>query len=190
MKKLLPIFLLFSLSTSYAQLDKGAGLAGAQLNLVVNDMYYTALGFGSSGYEKHFAISIAPTYGYALQRNWLLGLQATLGFESSTFNGGGAAYTSNTLNTDFGLAPFTRLYLDVIKNGKLKVFGVGALEFNIASRRISYEVGSPARFSKTSINPSVGAGIAWFGRRTSFDISMSTQALRVGLYKVIQSRKK
>jgi hypothetical protein len=90
----------------------------------------------------------------ALQRNWLVGAQATLGIETSKFNGGGAAYTSNYLFTDFGLAPFTRLYLDLTGNGRLKVFGVGALEFNIASQRITYPGVFTSRFSKTSINPS------------------------------------
>lgn len=192
MKKLLPVFLMFLFSTSYAQLEKKSRLAGAQLNLLVNDMYYTAFGFGSSGYEKHFSISIVPTYGLAIQRNWLVGIQATLGFETSKFDGGGSAYTSRTLSTDFGLAYFTRLYLDITKKGNLKVFGVGALEANIASRRTSYPsgAGSSSRVSKTSINPSIGGGVAYFGQRTSFDLSMSTQALRFGFYKVIHPRKK
>lgn len=193
MKKLLLVFLLFSFSTSYAQLqlEKGAKLAGAQLNLLVNDMYYTMFEFGNRGYEKYFGISIAPTYGVAIKRNWIVGAQATLGIEGSTFNGWGSGYTTNYLYTDFGLAPFTRLYLDITRNGKLKIFGAGALEFNIASRRTSYSGGGPAsRLSKTTINPSAGGGIAYFGRRISFDASMSTQALRIGFYKVIRPRKK
>ncbi len=191
MKKLFPVLLMFVFSTSYAQLEKGSKLAGVQLNLLVNDMYYTSLGFGNSGYEKYFGISLVPTYGYALHRNWLIGVQATVGFETSKFDAGGIPYTSRTLSTDFGLAPFTRFYLDLTRKGKLKVFGTGALECNIASQRISYSSGgSPGRFSKTSLHPSLGGGIAYFGRRNSFDLSMSTQALRIGLYKVIGPHKK
>lgn len=194
MKKnlLLIIVSMFLLSTSYGQLDKGSKIAGAQLNLVVNDMYYTALGFGSSGYQKHFGISLVPTYGYAIQRNWLLGVQATLGFNSEKFEGGSAYTSRTTLYTDFGLAPFTRLYLNITKNGKLKVFGVAALEFNIASQRVSYpdNVIAQITYSKTSFNPSIGGGIAYFGRRTSFDLSMGTQAVRFGFYKVIRPGKK
>ncbi|MES2374389.1 MAG: hypothetical protein V4557_17565 [Bacteroidota bacterium] len=194
MKKLLLVFLMFSFSNSYAQLqlEKGAKLAGAQLNLLVNDMYYTMFEFGSKGYEKYFGISIAPMYGVAIKRNWILGAQATLGIEGSTFNGWGMGYTINYLYTDFGLAPFTRLYLDITRNGKLKIFGTGALEFNIASRKISFPDSptSTTHYSKTTINPSVGGGIAYFGRRISFDASMSTQALRIGFYKVISPRKK
>lgn len=194
MKKILLAFLMFSFSTSYAQLqlEKGAKLAGVQLNLLVNDMYYTMFEFGSSGYDKYFGISIAPIYGVAIQRNWILGAQATLGIEDSKFKGGGIAYGANYLYTDFGLAPFTRLYLDITRNGKLKVFGAGALEFNIATQRISYpgSAASTSRNSKTTINPSAGGGIAYFGRRISFDASMSTQALRIGFYKIIRPRKK
>jgi hypothetical protein len=80
MKKLLLIFLTFSLSTSYAQLlRKRSKLAGAQLNLVVNDMYYTRFEFGSSGYDKHFGISIVPTYGCP----------------TTKLAGGGTGYTGN-----------------------------------------------------------------------------------------------
>lgn len=195
MKKLLFVFLMFSFSSSYAQLqlEKGAKLAGAQLNLLVNDMYYTMFEFGSSGYEKYFGISIAPTYGVAVARNWIVGGQATLGIEGSKFNGGGIGYTANYLDTDFGLAPFTRLYLDITRNGKLKIFGAGALEFNIASQRVSYPGSvstASSHYSKATINPSAGAGIAYFGRRISFDASMSTQALRIGVYKIIHSGKK
>lgn len=191
MKKITLLLFTFSLSASYAQLEKGTQLAGAQLNLMVNDMYYTKLEFGSSGYESYFGISIAPTYGYSVQRNWVLGVQATLGFESSRFTGGGVTYAARTLYTDFGLAPFTRLYLDITGKGKLKVFGAGALECNIASERTSYQDGSVvSRFSKTTVHPSLGGGIAYFGRRTSFDLSMSTEALRVGFYKIIRSPKK
>jgi hypothetical protein len=193
MKKLLLIFLMFSLSKSYAQLDKGAKIAGGQLNLLVNDMYYTMLEFGSSGYEKYFGISLVPTYGYAIQRNWIVGAQATIGIERVKVNMGGGSYTYNQTYTDFGLAPFTRLYLDLTTDKKLKIFGVGALELNIASQVTSYPGGissSSTRYSKTTVNPSLGGGVAYFGRRTSFDISMSTQALRVGFYKVIQARKK
>jgi hypothetical protein len=192
MKKILLILLTCSLSTSYAQLqlEKGAKLAGVQLNLMVNDMYYTRLEFGSSGHDKYFGIGIVPTYAVALRRNWVVGAQATLGIETSKFDGGGTAYTANYLFTDFGLAPFTRLYLDLSGNGRLKVFGAGALEFNVASQRVTYPGFSPSRFSKTSINPSVGGGIAYFGRSISIDLSMSTQALRIGFYRVIRSRKK
>jgi len=192
MKKLILIFLTFTLSTSFAQLDKGTKLAGGQLNLVVNDMYYTAFRFGNSGYEKYFGISIVPTYGYAIQRNWILGMQATFGIENLKFNGGGGAYTFNQQFTDIGLAPFTRLYLGITNNQKLKVFGVAALEFNIAMQKISYPDGfaPTSHSSNTTLTPSVGAGIAYFGRKTSFDLSMTTTAVRVGFYKFLPYRKK
>lgn len=194
MKKYLLIILTFSFSTSYAQLqlEKGAKLAGVQLNLLVNDMYYTMFEFGSSGYEKYFGISIAPIYGVAIQRNWILGAQATLGIEGSKFDAGGSSNTTKNLFTDFGLAPFTRFYLDMTRNGKLKVFGTGALEFNIASQRINYSgsVAPISHYSKTTLTPSAGGGIAYFGRRISLDLSMSTQALRVGFYKVLYRAKK
>ncbi|MEO8172433.1 MAG: hypothetical protein ABI581_05100 [Sediminibacterium sp.] len=193
MKKLFLILFVFSLTASNAQLEKGSKLAGVQLNLIVNDMYYTKLGFGSSGYEKYFGVSIAPVYGVAVQRNWIVGGQATLGIESWKFNAGGSSYTSDNLSTDLGLAPFTRLYLDITKAGRLKIFGTAAVEFNIASRRTSYpssvSSGSSSS-SKTTLTPSAGGGIAYFARKISIDVSMSNTALRLGVYKVIPYRKK
>jgi hypothetical protein len=192
-KVLLLIVLILSLPTANAQLEKGSKLAGAQLNLLVNDMYYTMFEFGSSGFDKYFGVSIVPTYGIAVQRNWIVGAQATLGIKTSKFDGGGAAYTANYLFTDFGLAPFTRLYLDITRKGKLKVFGAGALELNVASERISYSgsvTTSRTYRSKTTLTPSAGGGIAYFGKKISLDLSMSTTALRFGFYKVIPYHKK
>ena len=114
MKKLLFILFLFVITTSNAQLEKGSKLVGLQTNLMINDMYGTrlALSFGSSRHD--LGLNIVPTFGYALQRNWLVGAQATLGIESVKYKALPPGYNHTDTYIDLGFAPFTRLYLDLL----------------------------------------------------------------------------
>lgn len=192
MKKSILIFV-FVLTGIHAgaQLEKGRQLLGVQLPLITNDMYYTHLAFSTGSGGNDYGISINPTYGYAIEHNWVLGLQATFGIESLTNDNSNWTNNKETY-TDLGLAPFTRFYVDIQKKGKLKIFGMAAIEFNHANSRFTNRASGnsftgPSGYSTTG---SLGAGIAWFGKKISLDASMSNTALRVGIYHVLQGRKK
>lgn len=191
MKKLLLILALFSMVQGHSQLEKGASLAGVQLNLAAHDMYGARLSFRTGFMEKSFGISIAPTFSWALQHNWLLGSFATLGIENATNKGLGYS-DQNILYTDLGLAAFTRYYVDISKNQKWKLFGLAALEMNTARSKISYDdnFGTTMHRSNTTIMGALGGGVSYFAKELAFDLSMSTTALRFGIYKMFPAGKK
>ncbi|MES2331024.1 MAG: hypothetical protein V4539_15580 [Bacteroidota bacterium] len=190
MKKLLLILLVYATTSSYAQLEKGTKLVGLQFNLLVNDIYgaHTDLNFA----DKDYGLSISPTFGYALQRNWLVGAHAVLGFEyvKSSF----PTYSITETSTDLGIAPFTRLYLDLTKDHKLKVFGLAALEIVNKNFHTKYNLSGGSTSSTTrnygNVNGSLGAGFGYFGRKIVIDASASTTAIRLGFYKILGQRKK
>jgi hypothetical protein len=187
MKKLLPVLFLFVAASSYGQLEKGAMLIGVQTNfLAVNDSYYktrTVIDFSGQIY----GLTILPTFGYSLQRNWLIGAQATFGIKSST----NTYYTH--FNTDLGIAPFSRYYLDLTKNKMWKLFAVAALEIVTTSSKRTYKAwGTPliTHYYTTSTFGSIGGGVSYFSKKLIVDASFSNAALRLGFYRVLPSRKK
>jgi hypothetical protein len=187
MKKLFLLLVIFIASKSHAQLNKGAQIAGIQFNLAVHDIYYSRFNIGNN----RFGLSLVPTYGYAIQNNWLIGLQATIGYQrikSAEFT----SFAQTVHYTDLGIAPFTRYYLDLTPNKKFKFYGLAALELNHAITKFTYTGGSaPATTSSshTGVAGSIGAGLAYFGRKTGFDISGSTTAVRFGVYRIIGAKK-
>jgi hypothetical protein len=194
MKKILLILALIILGLkSQAQLEKGVEMGGIQLPLIVNDSYFTQLKFGSSPTKKDFGISIVPTYAFVIDHNWLLGVQATVGIETISYSNSisGFSTLSKETYTDLGIAPFTRYYVDLSKNKQIKIFGVAALEINTANSKYTYTNGtSNGGGSFTTTNGSIGGGLAWFGKKVSGDLSMSTTALRFGIYRLFPGGKK
>ncbi len=193
MKKYTFLLSFFIVSFTNAQLDKGSKLIGLQTHLAAHDMYVTrnAVSFGSAGHD--LGLNLIPTYGYAVQRNWLIGAQATFGIQSTRYKGFFAGFEQTDTYTDIGIAPFTRLYLDLTKNKKWKLFGVAAFEINRSGFRTHYTGGSfPSKTysSVTNGKGSIGGGLAYFGKKLTVDLSMSNTALRLGFYRANTGRKK
>ena len=193
MKKLSLFLLLFFVVKANAQLEKGAKLVGIQTSLIAGDMYYTNLALDISSFHSEYGFNIVPTFGWALERNWVVGGQATVGFLRSENNSNGTNI-SETINTyyDLGIAPFTRAYLDITKNHRWKAFGMGSIE--IVSRQSRYTVkgigASTSVNNYTSARASIGIGLTYFGRKLSVDLNASSAGLRLGFYKTFASAKK
>ena len=194
MKRLLLLFSLFFGITSHAQLVKGTKLAGLQTNLILGDIYATSLTLNVSSYASEYGINLVPTLGWVLKENWVIGGQANLGFfrQRTSFIGGN--YDGIYTYYDLGLAPFTRLYLDITKNKKWKAFGMASVELATVKSRYSIKGGSnPGPVSTTSntdLKGGLGVGFAYFGKSTSIDLNAGLTGLRFGIYRVIKPGKK
>ena len=179
------LFIILISNTAQAQLEKGKKLVGVQTNLVAGDSYNTGLSLSSDQYESGFGLNIVPTYGWVLAHNWIIGTQTTIGFarESHKLNG----YESNYTYWDLGIAPFTRLYVDITKNNKWKAFGMAAIE--IVENKVRYSIkgqNSPvSATSHTNVLGTLGGGFAYFGRTVVIDLSICNAGLRLGLYKTM-----
>ena len=178
-----------TISTLSAQLEKGAQIAGIQINAAINDALYSARpAFNIS--DKNYGLSIAIPTAWALERNWLMGIQATIGIETEKHTG---SFITTHTYTDLGISSFTRLYFDISKSRKWKLFGLASIEMNNAKSKTTYDgsgVSTNTRSSNTNTVGAFGGGIAYFNKKISLDISMSTTALRLGIYRVFAGLKK
>ena len=177
--------------TTHAQLEKGAKLVGLQTNIMVGDIYYAYLSIDANSNESNYGLNLVPTMGWAIQRNWVIGGQATLGFLTGKDN----ESTNENISTyyDLGIAPFTRLYLDLTKNKKLKIFGMAAVEFASSYARHTTKGGAFSYTDKTrysSVLGTLGGGLGYFGRKIAIDLNASNTGLRLGVYKTLSGRKK
>ncbi len=190
-KQILILILIFMGLNTHAQLEKGKHVLGVQLPLIVNDMYSTRFAFTTSYGNTDYGISINPTYAYVVEHNWLIGVHATLGAETLKYNNN-SGFPRTESYTDLGIAPFTRYYIDISKNGAFKIFGTAAIEFNTENSKFTYNNSSNPNYgpSGSSTSGSLGGGIAWFGKKISLDASMSNTALRIGIYRVFSGGKK
>jgi opacity protein-like surface antigen len=188
MKVLVFIFCLLANYTASAQLERGKHFAGLQAMVLGGDIYSTEFSAGSGSLESHYGINLAPTYGYAIFRNWLLGAAVTLGYsrkKTPDYFGGEIIHH----NYDLGIGPFTRVYLDLSRNGRFKAFGVASVEFAMVKTRVEHPT-SVLRSSHTSITAAVGGGLGYFGRKTAFDLNISGVGIRFGVYKTFGRQKK
>jgi hypothetical protein len=182
---LLTVICILSVTATQAQsqLDKGKKLVGLQFTLIPSDHYYTypALSFGSN--NSTYGLSVTPTYGVALKRNWVVGGQVTLGFLYDKYNDGSNSTVSRYY--DAGIAPFTRLYLDISRNGKFKLFGAGSIEFTYGKHTDTYNYSSGSSkttYTEAGLHAGLGFGFAYFGNGLSVDMSVSSVGLRMGFY--------
>jgi opacity protein-like surface antigen len=186
MKRFIPLLVLFSIGiTANAQLEKGRHFIGGQTTLLNGDIYATKLAISAKYPETEYGFNLIPTYGYAVARNWLIGAQATLGY----------TYVSDEFNMpeypthyyDMGIAPFTRLYLDLSKNGQFKVFGMAALEFVTIKTRYT-STNSTSTYQ--NMVGTIGGGLSYFTKKQlSIDLNYCAAGIRLGVYKAFGRNK-
>ncbi len=184
MKKLLLSLTFFTAITANAQLNKGNKLVGLQMNLTDGGIYasYPALSFGST--HDRYGFNLIPTYGVAVERNWVIGGQATIGYLRNTTEYG--AQVNRNTNFDIGIGPFTRLYLDITRNGKFKAFGMASVELSNHTHKYRFTDHDvtiiESNANNTQLNGTIGLGLAYFGKKISIDLNVSEHGLRIGFY--------
>lgn len=195
MKNLFLLIAVFLCMHSQAQLEKGSRIAGLQTNLIIGDIYTTLPELSVGSYRSTYGLNLVPTLGWAVDRNWIIGGQATLGFWHDKRSPQYAGAGTDTYNYyDFGLAPFTRLYIDITKNKKWKGYGLAAIEFANTQRfyKSSYPSGAIQKSSDsfTDVKGTIGIGFAYFGRKLALDLNAAVTGLRLGVYKTFGPSKK
>jgi hypothetical protein len=191
MQKLPAILLLFVFSQTQAQLNKGTNLLGAQLTLISSDAYSAKAILALSG--KHYGSNLTATWGYVISHNFVVGAEAGFGFEHVTGIWGFPSFTRYENYSDISLTPFARYYLDLDKKNHLKIFGRAATEFVYTRRKAEDVQGSGSRSQTTASTTkpyiAVGGGLAYFTRKCVFEVSMSTQTLRLGVHGIWPRKK-
>ena len=136
-EKLLLIPIILFCITAHTQLEIGSKLVGIQTNIMEGDIYASSLSLhiGKYANESYYGLNLVPTIGWARERNWVVGGQITPGFLRNKNSLSG--YESIHTYYDLGIAPFTRVYIDVTKNKKWKVFGMASAEIANSQTRSS-----------------------------------------------------
>jgi len=180
MRVYLTLFLLLAIGfTSNAQLEKGRHFAGLQTTLLSSDIYSTYIAINSSGSISDYGVNLVPTYGWAASRNWLIGAQVTLGYLKST------NHESDVVSEyyDLGFAPFTRLYLDVTRNGRFKIFGLASIEIAGSKTKNRYFDIDGGTTQGSDVHGVLGGGLSYFSKKLAFDVNISHLGIRMGVYK-------
>lgn len=194
--RIILILALFSATFANAQLDKGSRFFGIQTNLTEGNLYYTSIDLSIDEDRSSLGINLVPAYGWIIENNWMVGAQATVGYSKDAYKGTGLNDPKEFDNYfDLGIAPFTRYYINISKSGKYKIFGMASIELSHAVHR-SYrratswfpEKDNTSKY--TSLDGSVGVGVAYFGRAGSIDMNLSNNGLRLGFYKVLNKIKR
>jgi len=187
--------------------EKGNRMYGVGILLTDSDLYgaYTDISYSKD--DKSAGLNIAPDYGWFVQRNWLIGTQLNIGYHKSKseYNHGSPSNMQFGKNEhsylNYGLAPFTRYYVDLGKRDRVKLFASAAIAFFNENYKYNGETtysqpGGGLVTSKISINEnnfnirgSIGFGVALFGRAGNIDLHVSNAGLYVGFHKTIFGRK-
>ena len=187
---------LASFSTAWSQpasnpTEKGNKQAGLQVMLAWTDMYnsYTTLSIDDN--NKSYGINMGGLYGWFLERNWMVGLQANVGaYRDSYMKDQPYGYDEKAF--DFSLAPMTRYYFTVDKKHRFKPFLFAGLPVVYSQIDRTSGNGGPGSLSESTVNlrASFGFGAAYFGRAGSLELNVSNMGFFFGVNKFIPSRRK
>ncbi len=184
MKTVLLLLGLITVISGHTQLEQGSKIVGIQTTLTKGNTYATYLAMSSKPYAARFGMDAAPMIGWAIARNWVIGGQATFGTFVKTDKT--TSPWVRQIYYDLGLAPFTRVYIDVIKSGRVKIFGTGSVEFVYQVRKVASQSGNTEfaiTTNDTFMGAAAGGGLAYFGKRISLDAQYGNLGFRIGLYR-------
>lgn len=187
---------LASFSTAWSQpasnpTEKGNKQAGLQVMLAWTDMYnsYTTLSIDDN--NKSYGINMGGLYGWFLERNWMVGLQANVGAYRDSY-AKGEPYGYDEKGFDISLTPITRYYFTVDKKHRFKPFLFAGLPVVYSSMERESGSGGPGNYQDETLNlrASFGVGAAYFGRAGSLELNVSNMGFFFGVNKFIPSRRK
>ena len=187
--------------------EKGNRMYGVGVLLTHSDLYgaYTDISYSKN--DKSGGLNIAPDYGWFVQRNWLIGMQLNIGYHKARYEYMYGSTTNSEFSKNensyfnYGLAPFTRYYVDLGKKNRVKLFASAAIAFFNEKHKSNNEsiytqpggvmtiIRSGINETNFNIRGSIGVGVALFGRAGNIDLHASNAGLYVGFHKTIFGRK-
>jgi len=193
MKPLICFIFCSILCTSvFAQgIQKGDKFFGLQTNLAYTDLYGTYLDLSFSNNQKRIGFHLAPTWQWAVDNNFVLGTAAHIGFNSEKYKndfwvpGGEQKYEV----FDIGANAFSRYYIDITRNKKLKFFGLAGFHLAYTSWEGSYRgFGSSNSDRELLLKGSFGFGAAYSSRRGIIDLNISNAGFFLGVHKKLKGK--
>jgi outer membrane protein len=170
------VALLVASSMTQAQTEKGRWLLGAQVG---------SGSYQDQGSNRSFSLDLAPSGGYFVVNNLLIGARLPLGFDRSRTSGfPNPTSPQKTTSTSYGLGPLVRYY---IGEGKVKPYVGASFTYGRSTTRREQDTQFlDQKASYTQISPTLGvtyfvtrnvalnAGVSYDLSRYKYDISGSS----------------
>ncbi len=191
MKPLICFIFCSILCTSvFAQgIQKGDKFFGLQTNLAYTDLYSTYLDLSLTKNVKRAGFHMAPTMQWAIEKNFVFGTALHVGYNSEKTNYNFTYSLKESEVFDLGLNAFSRYYIDILRNKKLKFFGLAGVHLSYASWSNTYT--TPANNNSESelvARGSLGFGLAYAGSKGMIDMNISNAGLFLGFHKKLKGK--
>lgn len=175
---------------AFNPVDKGNKQVGIQMMLSYTDMYGSSTELKVNNDEKTYGLHVAGSYGWFLERGWLMGLQTNVGFyHNDYFTKEQWGYNEKAF--DFSITPMTRYYFTIDKKHRFKPFLLAGMPIVYSSQSIDYSSNTPDYDNEyLELRGTFGGGAAYFGKAGSIEMNVSNMGFYIGVNKFIQSRKK
>jgi hypothetical protein len=184
--------------------DRGAKAVGIQIGVAGGYPINSVTILDISNDSKDYGLLALPSYGWFVERNFLVGASAIIGFSNySSFNDSYDYSTSPPSVTryqykgrsiDLGLAPFLRYYVPLGKRNVVSLFGQGSLPVFYSKSRNET---TPNQINNWYSNQqgikviaSLGLGVSVNGRLGSLEINGNNTGLYIGVQKYLTIKKK
>lgn len=184
--------------------DRGAKAIGIQIGVAGGYPINSVTILDISKDSKDYGLLTLPSYGWFVERNFLVGVSAIIGFSQYSSSSNSYDYSTNPptvtnyqykgRNLDLGLAPFLRYYVPLGKRNVVSLFGQGSLPL-IYSK--SKSESTPNQINNWYSNQegmkviaSLGIGVSVNGRLGSLEINGNNTGLYIGVQKYLNFKKK
>lgn len=190
--------------------DRGTHAVGIQVGIVGGYPINSVTALDISKTNKFYGLLLLPSYGWFIERNFIVGAQAILGFNYDSYTNTNYDYSTNpprfvseykntSKGTDLGIAPYLRYYVPLGKRNVVSLFGQGS--FPVIYSSYKTEV-TPPQTNPNWYNyrnndeeglrliASLGLGVAVNGRFGSLEINGNNTGLYIGFQKYLFAKKK
>jgi hypothetical protein len=190
------IALLFTLPAfaqpAFNPVEKGNKQLGLQMMVAPTDIYWSETTLAIGNDIKRYGIHLAGSYGWFLERGWMLGLQVNGGIYHNEYDKLSSwGYEEDYF--DISIAPMTRYYFTVDKKHRFKPFLFAGLPIVYTSENRTYNnnnSNSNMDDEYLELRGTFGFGAAYFGKAGSIEMNLSNMGLFLGVNKFFPARKK
>ncbi len=190
--------------------ERGNRAFGVQIGIAGGYPINSVTALDISKTNKFYGLLLLPSYGWFIERNFIVGAQAILGFNYDSYSYSNYDYSTNpprlisdykntSKGTDLGIAPFLRYYVPLGKRNVVSLFGQGS--FPVLYSSYKTEVTPPQtnpnfpyyRYNDEEglkLIASLGIGVSVNGRFGSLEINGNNTGLYIGFQKYLFPKKK
>jgi len=187
---------LFFSASAFAQpafnpVEKGNKQVGLQMMLAYTDMYDSSTELRINNGSKTYGLHVAGSYGWFVERGWMIGLQTNVGFYHDEYDTKEQwGYKQDAF--DFSIAPMTRYYFTIDKKHRFKPFLFAGMPIVYSTQSKDYTQTTSTDYDEEylELRGTFGGGAAYFGKAGSIELNVSNMGFYIGVNKFIQGRKK